>query len=51
MSSIPSKDAFELLYVALSGYQSGFFESAFKVTASLLIIVGWVTRPTKLGNF
>jgi hypothetical protein len=44
---IASNDAFDLLYTALSGYQTSFFDSAFKVTASQLVVIGWVATSDK----
>jgi hypothetical protein len=44
---IPPNDAFDLLYTALSGYQTSFFDSAFKVTASQLVVIGWVATSDK----
>jgi hypothetical protein len=37
-----ASEAFKFLYAQLASYQLSFFDSALKVTASLLLVAGWV---------
>ena len=42
---------FDLLYEALKGYQTGFIDAAFKTTASLLVVAGWLMTSEAARKF
>lgn len=43
MSEPTSKEQFDLLYERLKFYHDSAIDAVFKVTASLLVVIGWVT--------